>query len=34
MPFFRTNFWPVAAGVGAVALALLLSKKKTQGGKT
>jgi creatinine amidohydrolase/Fe(II)-dependent formamide hydrolase-like protein len=33
MPFFRTNFWPVAAGVGAVALALLFSKK-TQGGKT
>jgi len=34
MPFFRTNFWPVAAGLGAVALALLFSKKKAQGGKT
>jgi len=34
MPFFRTNFWPVAAGLGAVALAFLFSKKKAQGGKT
>jgi hypothetical protein len=34
MPFFRTDFWPMAAGVGAVALALLFSRKKTQGGKT
>ncbi len=34
MPFFRTNFWPVAAGAGAVALAWLFSKKKTPGGKT
>ena len=34
MPFFRTNFWPVAAGVGAIAFAWLLSRMKTQGGKT
>ena len=33
MPFFRTNFWPVAAGVGAAAIAFLLSRKQPQGGK-
>ena len=33
MPFFRTNFWPVAAGIGAVAVAFLLSRKQPQGGK-
>jgi len=32
VPFFRTNFWPAVAGLGAVALAFLLSRKKTQGG--
>jgi creatinine amidohydrolase len=29
VPFFRTNFWPVAAGIGAVAVAFLLSRKRT-----
>jgi hypothetical protein len=33
IPFFRTNFWPVAAGVGAAAIAFLLSRKQPQGGK-
>jgi len=31
---FRTNFWPVAAGIGAVAVLYLLSRMKPQGGKT
>jgi hypothetical protein len=34
MPFFRTNFWPIAAGIGAGAVAFLLSMRKAQGGKT
>jgi len=34
LPVFRTNFWPVAAGIGAVALAYLLSRLKPRGGDT
>jgi creatinine amidohydrolase len=34
LPFFRTNFWPMAAGIGAVAVAYLLSRKRAQGGET
>jgi creatinine amidohydrolase len=34
LPIFRTNFWPVAAGIGAVTVAFLLSRKRTQGGET
>jgi hypothetical protein len=34
LPVFRTNFWPVAAGIGAVAVAFLLSRKRPQGGET
>ena len=34
MPVFRTNFWPVAAGIGAVAVLYLLAKLKPQGGDT
>ena len=30
MPFFRTNFWPVAAGLGAVTLTFLLSRPNSQ----
>ena len=33
MPIFRTNFWPAAAGIGAVAVAFLLSKKNAKGGE-
>jgi hypothetical protein len=29
MPFFRTNFWPVAAGIGAAALAFMVARKTT-----
>ena len=32
MPFFRTNFWPAVAGIGALTLAWVLAKKKPQGG--
>jgi hypothetical protein len=34
LPIFRTNFWPVAAGIGAVAVTYLLAKIRTQGGET
>jgi len=34
LPIFRTNFWPVAAGIGAVAVAYLLSRLRTRGGET
>jgi len=33
LPIFRTNFWPAAAGIGAVAVAFLLSRRKPQGGE-
>ena len=33
LPIFRTNFWPAAAGIGAVAVAYLLSRRKPQGGE-
>ena len=32
MPFFRTNFWPALAGLGAVAVAILLSRPSSKGG--
>jgi hypothetical protein len=33
LPIFRTNFWPAAAGIGAVAVAFLLSRRTPQGGE-